>query len=341
MKENQMKLGSVMLDVEALELTAQDKDLLLHPQCGGVIFFARNFANHEQVKHLADSVRALRNPELLIAVDQEGGRVQRFRNGFFALPPLGEIGELFQQDPEKALQQAECFAWLMASECLAVGIDFSFAPVLDLNFGVSEVIGNRAFHEDPEAVAALADAYMHGLHQAGMAAVGKHYPGHGFVHADSHKDLPVDERKFSQIEAQDLIPFKVLIERGIEALMPAHVVYQACDNTPAGFSSFWLQDILRKRLEFEGVIFSDDLSMTAAESIGSPADRAEAALSAGCDMLLVCNDPNAAGQVLESLEGKNFPESRRRIERMRRHKRPEWQELHASNAWAKAVSTVG
>jgi beta-N-acetylhexosaminidase len=336
-----MKLGSVMLDVEALELTPQDKDLLRHPQCGGVIFFARNFANHEQVKHLANSIRALRDPELIIAVDQEGGRVQRFRDGFFALPPLGEIGALFQQDPEKALQQAECFAWLMASECLAAGIDFSFAPVLDLDFGMSEVIGNRAFHKDAEAVAVLADAYMRGLHQAGMAAVGKHYPGHGFVYADSHKDLPVDEREFSQIEAQDLIPFKVLIERGIEALMPAHIVYPACDNAPAGFSSFWLQDVLRKRLKFEGVIFSDDLSMTAAESIGSPADRAEAALSAGCDMLLVCNDPNAAGQVLESLEGKNIPESKRRVERMRRRKQPEWQGLHASNAWAEAIRAVG
>lgn len=335
-----MKLGPVMLDVEAFKLTSQDRELLLHPQCGGVIFFARNFADHEQIKNLADSIRALRSSELLIAVDQEGGRVQRFRDGFLALPPLGEIGALYNQEPKKALRQAERYAWLMASECLAVGIDFSFAPVLDLDYGVSEVIGDRSFHTKPEAVAALATAYLQGLHHAGMAAVGKHFPGHGFVQADSHKDLPVDERSFSQIEAQDLMPFKALIEQGIEALMPAHVIYSECDSAAAGFSPFWLQEILRKRLGFEGVIFSDDLSMVAAHSVGSPADRAQAAVSAGCDLLLVCNDANAAGQVLESLEKWNNHESRQRIERMRRREPVDWKSLHASSEWTNVVSSV-
>ena len=335
-----MKLGPVMLDVEAFELTSQDKDLLLHPQCGGVIFFARNFADQAQIKNLSDSIRALRSSELLIAVDQEGGRVQRFRDGFLTLPPLGEIGALYNHEPQKALQQAERYAWLMASECLAAGIDFSFAPVLDLDYGVSEVIGDRSFHTKPEAVAALATAYLQGLHHAGMAAVGKHFPGHGFVQADSHKDLPVDERSFSQIEAQDLIPFKTLIEQGMEALMPAHVIYSECDTSAAGFSPFWLQEILRKRLCFDGVIFSDDLAMTAAHSAGSPTDRAQAALEAGCDMLLVCNDANAAGQVLESLESWNNHESRQRIERMRRRERPDWTLLHASSEWADAVNLI-
>jgi beta-N-acetylhexosaminidase len=335
-----MNLGPVMLDVEADELTPQDKDLLLHPQCGGVIFFARNFADHEQIRSLADSIRALRRSELLIAVDQEGGRVQRFRDGFLDLPPLGDMGALYNEEPQKALQQAERYAWLMASECLAAGIDFSFAPVLDLDYGVSEVIGNRAFHSDPDAVVALATAYLQGLHRAGMAAVGKHFPGHGFVQADSHKDLPVDERDFAQIETQDLIPFKAMIEQGMEALMPAHVIYSECDSAAAGFSPFWLQEILRKRLGFEGVIFSDDLSMTAAHSAGSPADRAQAALSAGCDMLLVCNDANAAGQVLESLEKWNNPESRQRIERMRRRESLDWKSLHASSGWMDAVSSM-
>ncbi len=329
-----------MLDVEAYELTPQDKDVLLHPQCGGVIFFARNFADHEQIRNLADSIRALRRSALLIAVDQEGGRVQRFREGFLDLPPPGAIGALYNKEPQKALQHAERYAWLMANECLAVGIDFSFAPVLDLNYGVSEVIGDRAFHSDPEAVAALATAYLQGLHRAGMAAVGKHFPGHGCVQADSHKDLPIDGRDFAQIEAQDLIPFKMMIEQGMEALMPAHVVYNACDSAAAGFSPFWLQEILRKRLGFEGVIFSDDLSMAAAHSAGSPADRAQAALFAGCDMLLVCNDANAAGQVLESLEKWNNPESRQRIERMRRREPLDWESLHASSGWVDAVSSV-
>lgn len=335
-----MNLGPVMLDLEAYELTSQDKELLLHPQCGGVIFFTRNFADHEQIRNLADSIRALRRSELLIAVDQEGGRVQRFRDGFLDLPPLGEIGALFQNAPEQALKHAERYAWLMASECLAAGIDFSFAPVLDLDYGVSEVIGNRAFHSDPKAVVALATAYLQGLHRAGMSAVGKHFPGHGFVQADSHKDLPIDDRDFTQIEARDLIPFKALIEQGMEALMPAHVIYNECDSAAAGFSSFWLQEILRKQLGFEGVIFSDDLSMAAAHSAGSPADRAQAAVSAGCDMLLVCNDANAAGQVLESLEKWNSPESRQRIESMRRREPLDWKSLHASSAWEDAVSSV-
>lgn len=335
-----MNPGSVMLDVEAFELTPQDRDLLLHPQCGGVILFARNFAGHKQVKNLADSIRALRDPGLLIAVDQEGGRVQRFRDGFLALPPLGEMGVLYDREPQKAMQYAECYAWLMASECLAAGVDFSFAPVLDLDYGCSKVIGDRAFHRSPEVVTALATAYLQGLHRAGMAAVGKHFPGHGFVQADSHTDLPLDERSFAQIEAQDLQPFKALIQAGMEALMPAHVVYGDCDSAAAGFSRFWLQDILRKRLGFDGVIFSDDLSMAAAHSAGSPADRAQAALSAGCDMLLVCNDASAAGQVLESLEGVDSRESRRRLGKMRRRDQPDWSALHASSTWADTLSAV-
>ncbi len=330
-------LGPLMLDIEGYELTQEERDILRHPVCGGVILFARNYHDPEQLQALTGEIRRLRDPQLLIAVDQEGGRVQRFRAGFVRLPPLRRLGAAFDADPQAALRQAETSAWLMAAEVLAAGVDFSFAPVLDLDHGSSEVIGDRALHSQPDTIATLASAYVVGMHRAGMAAVGKHFPGHGFVAADSHTDLPLDERSYADIAAADLLPFRQLVAAGLDAVMPAHVIYAECDPRPAGFSPFWLQDVLRGELRFDGVIFSDDLSMQAAREIGSVEERADQALQAGCDMLLVCNDQPAAIKVLEALETlEPMPERQRRLATMRRRAAPDWNELHQSRMWQDA-----
>ncbi len=335
-----MALGPVMLDVEGVSLTAEDRERILHPLCGGVILFARNYESVEQVSALTREIRELGKDGLLISVDQEGGRVQRFREGFLALPPLRMIGDHYDVSPQEAVRLSNQLGWAMASEVLAVGVDFSFAPVLDLEYGESAVIGDRALHKKPEVVTALARSYIWGMKKAGMSAVGKHFPGHGFVAADSHTHLPVDERPFEEIEARDLLPFRELAGMGLEGVMPAHVIYSSCDEEPAGFSSFWLQEVLRKKLGFEGVIFSDDLSMAAAEVAGSPLQRAEKALDAGCDVLLVCNNPEAAEQVLEGLEGEDLPERVEVSRIMRARKAPQWQALHESEDWAEVVSRL-
>ena len=329
--------GPVMLDVAGLELEKHDEERLRHPQCGGVILFARNFVSVAQVSELIAAIRAIR-PELLIAVDQEGGRVQRFREGFLDLPPLATLGEKHDADPEAAIRDAEQLGFLMAAECRAVGVDFSFAPVLDLDYGHSEVIGNRAFHRNPQVVSALGVAWCRGMKRAGMAAVGKHFPGHGYVAADSHTEVPEDPRDFPEIVRQDLAPFHRLIEAGIEGIMPAHVIYTACDTQPAGFSRYWLQEILREQLAFSGVIFSDDLSMAAAQVAGTAADRAQAALQAGCDMLLVCNDPDAADAVLDAAAEHENPQLWPRLAMMRGKQRQNWQSLHDSADWQVAMA---
>ena len=329
-------LGPVMLDVAGLELTESEIKKLLHPQCGGVILFARNFSSVEQITKLISDIREIR-PALLISVDQEGGRVQRFRDGFLNLPALASLGNIYDKNSDQALKDAENLGFLMATECRAVGVDFSFAPVLDLDYGNSDVIGDRAFHSDPEAVSQLAVAYCQGMKKAGMAAVGKHFPGHGFVTADSHTDIPKDKREFSEIAQRDLQPFKYLVEKGIEGLMPAHVIYTACDAQPAGFSEYWLQTILRGQLGFKGAIFSDDLSMAAAQVAGTVAERAQAALNAGCDMLLVCNDPQAADEVLASLAGLDHGPAQSRLESMRGKLEQDWEQAHGSQEWLAAV----
>lgn len=304
-----------MLDLEGLALSADEASLLQSPQVGGLILFSRNYDNPEQLRSLMQSIRALR-PDLLVAVDQEGGRVQRFRDGFTRLPPMSALGRRWLDNPHRAIAQAHEMGWLMATELREYDIDISFAPVLDLDWGRSDVIGDRAFGQTAEAVTELAGGVMAGMHEAGMAATGKHFPGHGWVAADSHLELPVDERSFDEIEQQDLRPFDALIRRGLDGLMPAHVVYcQAC-SAPAGFSTFWLQQILRQRLHFDGVIFSDDLSMEGASLAGSYAERCDRALAAGCDMVLVCNHPEGARQVLQHLEDKPITASHR-LARMR------------------------
>lgn len=287
--------GSLMLDIAGTWLTAEDRQLLRQPEVGGLILFARNIDSSRQVLELCRAIRAIR-PELLLAVDQEGGRVQRLRRDFVRLPAMREFAQ-----HANALQLAESCGWIMATEVQAVGLDFSFAPVLDLDYQRSAVVGTRAFEGDPLRAADLAGAFMKGMRAAGMATTGKHFPGHGWAEADSHVAIPVDERSLDELRAADLVPFKRL-SSGLDAVMPAHVIYPQVDEQPAGFSRRWLQDILRGELGFRGVIFSDDLSMAGAHVAGDAAERIQAALSAGCGMGLVCNDRAAAELALVALQ---------------------------------------
>jgi len=287
--------GSLMLDIQGTWLTAEDRRILRQPEVGGLILFARNIEDPRQVRELCASIRAMR-PDLLLAVDQEGGRVQRLRNGFVRLPAMRALA-----DNNDAEQLAEHCGWLMATEVLAVGLDLSFAPVLDLDHQRSAVVGSRSFEGDAELATRLAGAFIRGMDAAGMAATGKHFPGHGWAEADSHVAIPVDERSLDEIRAKDLIPFQRLSQQ-LAAVMPAHVIYPQVDAGPAGFSRRWLQEILRGELGFEGVIFSDDLSMAGAHVVGDAASRIEAALNAGCDMGLVCNDRASAELALGALQ---------------------------------------
>lgn len=287
--------GSLMMDIAGTWLTAEDRQMLRQPEVGGLIIFARNIESPRQVRELCQSIRAVR-PDLLLAVDQEGGRVQRLRQGFLRLPAMRAIA-----DNHNAEALAEQCGWLMATEVLAVGLDLSFAPVLDLDHQRSAVVGSRAFEGDPQRATTLAAAFIRGMHQAGMAATGKHFPGHGWAEADSHVAIPVDERSLDEIRACDMQPFKHLAST-LDAVMPAHVIYPQVDEQPAGFSRRWLQDILRGELGFDGVIFSDDLSMAGAHVVGDAGKRIEAALAAGCDMGLVCNDRGSAELALSALQ---------------------------------------
>ncbi|NKQ12793.1 beta-N-acetylhexosaminidase [Pseudomonas sp. SST3] len=287
--------GSLMLDIAGTWLTAEDRQLLRQPEVGGLILFARNIESVLQVQALCRAIRAVR-PDILLAVDQEGGRVQRLRRDFVRLPAMREFAS---HADAKGL--AEVCGWVMATEVLAVGLDFSFAPVLDLDHQRSAVVGSRAFDGDPQRAAELAGAFIKGMHSAGMAATGKHFPGHGWAEADSHVAIPVDERGMDELRSHDLVPFQQLVSE-LDAVMPAHVIYPQVDDKPAGFSQRWLQDILRKELGFRGVIFSDDLSMAGAHVAGDAASRIEAALTAGCDMGLVCNDRGAAELALSALQ---------------------------------------
>lgn len=306
-------IGSLMLDIAGLTLTAEDRVLLNEPQVGGLILFGRNVESPQQVRELTDSIRAVRSG-ILIAVDQEGGRVQRLREGFTRLPAMGMLGQLYDIDPDEALSAAATAGWLMASEVLAVGIDFSFAPVLDVN-GISHVIGDRGFHAKGNIVSQLSRAFMQGMHRAGMATTGKHFPGHGSVEADSHVAAPVDHRTLQEIREQDMTVFFEVADQ-LDALMPAHVIYPKVDPNPAGFSKHWLQDIVRGEMGFDGVLFSDDLSMQAACVVGDAGVRIVAALDAGCDMGLVCNDRAAALGALNALSSIPLP-NQARLEKMR------------------------
>ncbi len=332
-----------MLDVEGKDLQPDDLELLSHPMVGGVILFSRNYADLEQLEQLVSSIHQLRNPRLLVAVDHEGGRVQRFRDGFTTLPAAGRIGRLYDHDRSKARSLAETAGWLMATELRSVEIDFSFAPVLDLDFGISEVIGDRAFHREANAVADLAHAYIRGMQEAGMAATAKHFPGHGGVQADSHTDVPVDDRSYSQLNSDDMVPFRRLFQGDLAAVMPAHVIYPEVDDVPAGFSKVWLRDILRQRLKFQGTIFSDDLNMAGAEVAGpNYLSRAEAAMNAGCDVVLICNNRPAAIEIVDGLSVRKYndPVVHARLARMHGRHPVSRKNLHLDHKWKNAVAAV-
>lgn len=308
--------GPVVLGVEGHALTDADRRRLAHPLVGGVILFARNYADRAQLAALTAQIRALRTPHLLVCVDHEGGRVQRFRDGFTAIPPMRTLGERWDGDVAGAAAEAERLGTVIARELRAHGVDFSFTPVLDLDYGASTVIGSRAFHANPNAAAHLAACLRRGLDAGGCPAVGKHFPGHGFVAADSHTDVPVDERPLAELLAADLVPFAVLARAGLEGVMPAHVVYPAVDAVPAGYSRVWLQDVLRGRLGFDGLVFSDDLGMAGAFTAGDIVARADAAVAAGCDMVLTCNEFADADDLLARWRPAPQPDLARRAARM-------------------------
>jgi beta-N-acetylhexosaminidase len=331
-----------MVDIAGTELAPEDVRVLENPLVGSVLLFSRNYRDRQQVAALTAAIRALRSPHLLVAVDHEGGRVQRFREGFTKLPAARALGRRFDADRRDGLKMAHSAGWLMAAELRAVGVDFSFAPCIDLDYGVSEIIGDRAFHGDADAVAALAGAYTSGMRDAGMAAIAKHFPGHGAVVADSHVALPVDRRDFVDLEA-DLRPYRLLIEDNLPGIMAAHVVFPHVDALPASLSQRWITGILRDELAFHGCVFADDLSMAGAAAFGDVAARARLALAAGCDVLPICNDRPAVRAVLEALgpQGADIatPASQARLVRMRaRGEAPV--DLRADRHWQEAVARI-
>jgi beta-N-acetylhexosaminidase len=295
-------IGCLIIDIEGKSLTSEDVEILQHPLVGGVILFSRNFESRTQLISLCSEMRRIKKLPMLIMTDQEGGRVQRFKEGFTRLPPMATFGELYDTDgAQNACQQAYQCGSLLATELLQVGIDLGLSPVLDLNNSISNVIGDRAFHRDPLVISSLASAFIKGMESAGMAAVGKHFPGHGSIAADSHVNLPIDNRSYAQIEQTDLIPFAATIAKGLPAVMAAHIIFPNIDKLQVGFSSVWLQEILRKRLNFNGTIFSDDLSMAGANISSRFDDRVLVAREAGCDFALVCNNRSGVIEVLDTL----------------------------------------
>jgi beta-N-acetylhexosaminidase len=328
-----MSLGPLMMDLEGTSITAQEREMLAHPLVGGVILFTRNYVDPEQLTQLVAGIHSVRSPPLIVAVDQEGGRVQRFQKGFTRLPPARLIGHAYDQDSKGGLDLARRTGWLMASELRSHGVDISFAPVVDLDYGVNEAIGTRAFHKRADAVSQLSVAYMFGMREAGMAATAKHFPGHGAVTADSHHVLPVDRRELVDL-ADDLSPYRRLIANGLPSVMVAHIVFPALDGAPASLSAGWIRDVLRGELRFQGVVFADDLSMGgAAAAYGDVVARAEKALSAGCDMLPVCNNRASVVKLLDELKVEPEPASRLRLVRLHGRDGMPRQELTAHPEW--------
>jgi len=333
-------IGPVMLDLQGKVLLQEEKELLKNSYVGGVILFSRNIESPMQVWQLNQAIREI-NPDILIAVDQEGGRVQRLREGFTRLPAMKKFGVCYDNDPDQACMLAEMCGWLMATEVLSVGFDFSFAPVLDLDYGTSQVIDDRAFHHDPKIAAELAQLFVYGMNQAGMQAVIKHFPGHGYVEADSHIAVPVDDRNVTAILKKDMYPFQQLIDAGAQGVMPAHVIYSKVDDKPAGFSKVWLQEYLRRQLDFQGVIFSDDLTMEGAVPMGNICQRAELALNAGCDMILICNNQPQAIEVLEYLPAILPVQENPRLQRMRGTAQLSYEIMSENPNWQNAKSIIG
>jgi beta-N-acetylhexosaminidase len=336
-----MSLGPLMVDIAGTDLSPEDLDVLRHPLVGSVLLFTRNYRTPDQVTALCAAIRAVRAPHLMIAVDHEGGRVQRFREGFTRLPPSRPLGRRFDEDRRDALNLTRSVGWLMASELRVVGVDFSFAPCVDLDYGVSEIIGDRSFHRNPEPVAALAAAYLLGMRDAGMAAIAKHFPGHGAVVADSHVALPVDRRVLLDLE-EDIRPYRLLIDNNLAGVMAAHVVYPAVDALPASLSRRWITDILRGELGFHGCVFADDLSMAGAVAFGDVVERARLAYVAGCDVLPICNDRAAVQTVLDNFKPDvdvAAPASQARLVRMRARGEPPLR-LTADPHWLQTVQRI-
>jgi beta-N-acetylhexosaminidase len=327
-----MTLGPLMIDVAGRELTPEDREILRHPLVGGVILFTRNYSDPDQLQALVSSIHALRTPPLVVAVDHEGGRVQRFRNGFSVLPPARRIGHEFELNPKAALSLARHMGWLMAAELRACGVDLSFAPCVDLDYGVSEVIGDRSFHANANAVSQLASAYIHGMRDAGMAATAKHFPGHGAVVADSHVAAPVDRRELVDMD-DDLTPYRRLIANGLQGVLVSHVLFPAVDDAVASVSSRWIQGVLRGELGFKGAVFTDDMSMAGAAVAGDIVVRSRRALAAGCDMVLICNDRASAIAAINGLKVEPHPASHARLVRMRGKEALSREALHASSQW--------
>ncbi len=326
--------GPLMIDIAGLEVSALDRERLAHPLVGGVILFSRNYHSPEQLENLTGEIHALRAQPLLIAIDHEGGRVQRCREGFTRLPPMRRLGEIWERDARSGVEAARQLGYLLAAELRAGGVDMSFTPVLDLDWGRSSVIGDRAFHGDPAAIIALAGALVEGLHDVGMAACGKHFPGHGWVQTDSHIDLPVDERSLAELDV-DLEPYRHL---KLDAVMPAHVIFPKVDARPAGFSTIWINK-LRQELGFQGVIFSDDLSMAGASVAGKLLARADAAWAAGCDMLLVCNSPDQVGELLGQWRPAHDPlRASRVISLLPTTRSPTWSSLRSDVKYTDSVA---
>jgi beta-N-acetylhexosaminidase len=334
-----MTLGPLMVDVAGFELTDEDRRILAHPLVGAVILFTRNFASYEQLEALVRDIRAVRNPPLLVTVDHEGGRVQRFRQEFTVLPPQRAIGHAYDLDPEAGRRLAWQCGWLLAAELRSIGIDLSFAPCIDLDYGVSEVIGDRAYHRDAEVVSRLAVACMQGMRTAGMAATAKHFPGHGAVVADSHKALPIDRRPLSEL-ADELLPYRRMIANGLTSVMVAHVLFPEVDAAPAGFSARWIQQELRWGLGFTGAVFSDDLSMGGAAFAGTVPERARRAIEAGCDLLPICNDRPAVLATLAELEGAADPLSQVRLVRLHGRPMPGREQLRRTAQWAECQRAI-
>lgn len=328
-----------MVGIAGLSLSKSERRLLRHERIGGVILFPRNFESPAQLAALTAEIHALRRPPLLIAVDQEGGRVQRFRRPLTDLPPVSRLGMVYDRSPVRACSLAESTGWLMAAELRALGVDLSFAPVLDLDLGVSGVIGDRAFHRHPDAIIELATAYGRGMRRAGMVATGKHFPGHGSVEADSHLELPVDGRRYPDIESEDMRPFAHMAANGIPALMAAHVVYPAVDDLPASFSRVWIGEILRGRLGYQGCVVGDDLEMAGAAGFGTLPERAVAGAAAGQDLLLLCNALDAVEDVADALP-EPAPETGMRLARLHGTGHHHWDALARTPAWQAARAAI-
>lgn len=329
-----------MISLKGPALDAEERAWLASPAVGGVILFARNYVDRKQLTELVATIHAVRRPPLLVAVDHEGGRVQRFQDEFFRLPPPSSLGHLYDEDPESALKAAAAFGWVTGAELRAVGIDLGFAPVVDRDLGLADVIGDRALHRDAEVVAALALRFAAGAKHAGMQVTAKHFPTHAGALSDSHTEPAVDRRELAALD-DDLLPYRKLISWGLHSVMVAHVSFPAVDPKPASVSAWWIKEMLRGRLGFSGAVIADDMNMAGAAVAGSATERVRSSLDAGCDLVLLCNAPADVPAVIEALEGYVNPSAQLRLTRLHGGTGGDWEALHASAEWQRACEALG